>query len=195
MSAVIALRKEHGERFTKRYGVKLGFMSFFVKAAIDALRQYPELNAEIQGEDQVVYHQAYHIGVAIGATKGLVVPVLNMRSGLASQKRSRQLRISASGQRKKLEPHELTGGTFTITNGASTGRCFPRRSSIRRKRRAGNALHSGAAHRQERPDWAAPMMYHRSDLRSPPHRRQTSRAVSKCIKETIEKPARMLVEV
>ena len=122
MSAVIALRKEHGERFTKRYGIKLGFMSFFVKAAIDALRQFPELNAEIRGEDQVVYHQAYHIGVAIGATKGLVVPVLRNAEWLSFAEIEQAIADFAKrAEENKLEPQELHGGTFTITNGGVYG--------------------------------------------------------------------------
>lgn len=197
MSAVIALRKEHGERFTKRYGIKLGFMSFFVKAAIDALRQYPELNAEIRGEDQVVYHQAYHIGVAIGATKGLVVPVLKNAQWLSFAETEQAIADFAKrAEENKLEPHELTGGTFTITNGGVYGSLLstpivnPPQSGVL-------GMHSIV----ERPIGRngqivlAPMMYVALTY---DHRLIDGKQAVlflRRIKETIEEPARMLVEV
>jgi 2-oxoglutarate dehydrogenase E2 component (dihydrolipoamide succinyltransferase) len=197
MSAVIALRKEHGERFAKRYGIKLGFMSFFVKATIDALRQFPELNAEIRGEDQVVYHQAYHIGVAIGATKGLVVPVLNNAQWLSFAETELAIADFAKrAEENKLEPHELTGGTFTITNGGVYGSLLstpivnPPQSGVL-------GMHSI----QERPIGRngqivlAPMMYVALTY---DHRLIDGRQAVlflRRIKEAIEEPARMLVEV
>ncbi|HEV2692952.1 MAG TPA: 2-oxoglutarate dehydrogenase complex dihydrolipoyllysine-residue succinyltransferase, partial [Verrucomicrobiae bacterium] len=121
MSAVQALRKEHQETFEKRYQVKLGFMSFFVKAAIDALKQFPQLNAEVRGDD-VVYHNYFDISVAIATERGLVVPVLRNaeRSSFAELEKA----IGDFGRRAKdgkLKLDELTGGTFTITNGGVFG--------------------------------------------------------------------------
>jgi 2-oxoglutarate dehydrogenase E2 component (dihydrolipoamide succinyltransferase) len=121
MSGIMTLRKQHQDAFTERYGIKLGFMSFFVKAAIDALQAFPAINAEIQG-NEIVYHNYYDIGVAIGGGKGLVVPVLRNaeRMGFAEI----ELAISDFAKRAqngKLTPDELTGGTFTISNGGVYG--------------------------------------------------------------------------
>ena len=121
MSAVIALRKEHGEAFRERYGVKLGFMSFFIKAAVDALTQFPEVNAEIRGRD-IVYHDYYDIGVAVGGGRGLVVPVL--RNAELMKFSDIELAIADFARRaaeNKLELSELQGGTFTISNGGVYG--------------------------------------------------------------------------
>ena len=121
MSAVMALRKEHGEAFRERYGVKLGFMSFFIKAAVDALTQFPEVNAEIRGRD-IVYHDYYDIGVAVGGGRGLVVPVL--RNAELMKFSDIELAIADFARRaaeNKLELSELQGGTFTISNGGVYG--------------------------------------------------------------------------
>ena len=121
MSAVIALRKEFGEAFQKKYGVKLGFMSFFVKAAIKALQEIPSVNAEIYG-DEIVYKNFYDIGIAVGGAQGLVVPVLR-----DADKRDFADIASAIGdfgaraRDGKLSMADLTGGTFTITNGGIFG--------------------------------------------------------------------------
>lgn len=121
MSAIMDLRKQHQDAFTQRYGIKLGFMSFFVKAAIDALQAFPAINAEIQGTD-IVYHNYFDIGIAIGGGKGLVVPVLRNaeRMGFAQIEQA----IAAFATKVKentLSPQELSGGTFTITNGGVYG--------------------------------------------------------------------------
>jgi 2-oxoglutarate dehydrogenase E2 component (dihydrolipoamide succinyltransferase) len=121
MSVVIGLRKEYGEIFQTKHGVKLGFMSFFVKAAIDALKNIPQINAEIRGTD-VVYHNYYDIGVAIGSGRGLVVPVLRNaeRMGFAEI----EVTIAEFARRakdNKLKLDELQGGTFTISNGGVYG--------------------------------------------------------------------------
>jgi 2-oxoglutarate dehydrogenase E2 component (dihydrolipoamide succinyltransferase) len=121
MSAIMELRKQHQDAFTQRYGIKLGFMSFFVKASIDALQMFPAINAEIQGSD-IVYHNYCDIGIAIGGGKGLVVPVLRNaeRMGFAQIEQA----IAAFATKVKentLSPQELTGGTFTITNGGVYG--------------------------------------------------------------------------
>ncbi|MBL9126492.1 MAG: 2-oxoglutarate dehydrogenase complex dihydrolipoyllysine-residue succinyltransferase [Verrucomicrobiales bacterium] len=121
MSGVMALRKQQQESFSARHGVKLGFMSFFVKAAIEALKQIPQLNAEIR-DGNIVYHHYYDIGVAIGGGKGLVVPVLRNaeRLGFADvEKAIADFGARAKEGRIKLE--ELAGGTFTITNGGVFG--------------------------------------------------------------------------
>ena len=121
MTAIMDLRKQHQDAFTARYGIKLGFMSFFVKAAIDALQTFPAINAEIQG-NEIVYHNYFDIGIAIGGGKGLVVPVLRNaeRMGFAHIEQA----IAEFANKVKantLSPQELTGGTFTITNGGVYG--------------------------------------------------------------------------
>lgn len=121
MSGVMALRKENQERFLERYQVKLGFMSFFVKATVEALKEYPGLNAEIRGTN-IVYKNYQDIGVAIGGGRGLVVPVLRntARMSFADIERA----IAEFGKRakeNKIRPEDLTGGTFTITNGGVYG--------------------------------------------------------------------------
>jgi 2-oxoglutarate dehydrogenase E2 component (dihydrolipoamide succinyltransferase) len=121
MSAVQHIRTTYRERFLEKYGIKLGITSFFVKAAVDALKQQPELNAEIRGTD-IVYRNYYHIGVAIGSTKGLVVPVLQFAERLSFAEIERAIDDFAQRAAKnKLKPQELEGGTFTITNGGIFG--------------------------------------------------------------------------
>jgi 2-oxoglutarate dehydrogenase E2 component (dihydrolipoamide succinyltransferase) len=121
MSAVMQLRKDYRDAFEKKHGVKLGFMGFFVKAAVAALKDIPAVNAEIDGED-IVYKNYYHIGVAVGTERGLVVPVLRDadRLSLAEIEAS----IADFGQRAregKLALEEMQGGTFTISNGGIYG--------------------------------------------------------------------------
>ncbi len=121
MSGVMALRAEHKDSFQQRYGVKLGFMSFFVKAVIDALRAIPQLNAQIRG-DEIVYHNYYDIGIAVSSTKGLVVPVLRNAERLSFAEV--EVTIEDFGKRareNKIKLDELEGGTFTISNGGVFG--------------------------------------------------------------------------
>jgi 2-oxoglutarate dehydrogenase E2 component (dihydrolipoamide succinyltransferase) len=121
MSAVMELRKAYQDAFVKKHGIKLGFMSFFVKACIDALKAYPAVNAEIDG-DEVVYKHYYDIGVAVSSDAGLVVPVV--RSADAMNLAQIEAAIADLGTRAKsgkLAMEELTGGTFTITNGGIFG--------------------------------------------------------------------------
>lgn len=121
MTQVKALRKEHGEAFEKRYGVRLGFVSFFIKASIEALKAIPELNAEIRDRD-IVYHNYYDIGIAVGGGKGLVVPVLRNAERKSFAEIEREISDLASRARaNKLELAELEGGTFTISNGGIYG--------------------------------------------------------------------------
>lgn len=121
MTAVLAIRKEFQESFEKRHGVRLGFMSFFAKASIAALREIPAVNAEIDG-DEIVYKNYYDIGVAVGTPSGLVVPVI--RNAEAMTFADVEKTIGDFGRRArdgKLKLDELSGGTFTISNGGVYG--------------------------------------------------------------------------
>lgn len=121
LSAVNALRARHKDRFEKDHGVKLGYMSFFVKAAVEALKKYPIVNASVEGTD-IVYHEYYDIGVAVSTDRGLVVPVVRDADQLGFAEIER--RIADYGKRARagsLSLEELTGGTFTITNGGVFG--------------------------------------------------------------------------
>ena len=121
MSAILQLRAQFQERFQERYRIKLGFMSFFVKAVIEALKDVPALNAEIR-DQSIVYRNYYDVGVAIGGGRGLVVPVLRNaeRLGFAGIEQA-IADFGARAKENKLTPAELTGGTFTITNGGVYG--------------------------------------------------------------------------
>jgi 2-oxoglutarate dehydrogenase E2 component (dihydrolipoamide succinyltransferase) len=121
MSQVMALRKAHQERFVERYGTKLGFMSFFVKASIEALKRVPTVNAEVRG-DAVAYRNYYDIGIAVGGGKGLVVPVVRNAERLSfAQVEQRIGELGARAVANKLTLDELSGGTFTISNGGIYG--------------------------------------------------------------------------
>jgi 2-oxoglutarate dehydrogenase E2 component (dihydrolipoamide succinyltransferase) len=121
MSAVMQLRKEFGERFRERHGVKLGIMSFFLRATCEALKQTRELNAEIRGSD-VVYRRDQHLGIAIGSSRGLVVPVIRRAQTLSFAEVERQIAdFARRAEENKLLPDELRGGTFTISNGGIYG--------------------------------------------------------------------------
>jgi 2-oxoglutarate dehydrogenase E2 component (dihydrolipoamide succinyltransferase) len=121
MSAVMHMRNEYKELFEKKHGVKLGFMGFFVRACVQALKDIPAVNAEIDGAD-IVYKNYYHIGVAVGTEKGLVVPVVRDadKLSLAGVEKT----ISDFGRRARdghLKIEEMQGGTFTISNGGVYG--------------------------------------------------------------------------
>jgi 2-oxoglutarate dehydrogenase E2 component (dihydrolipoamide succinyltransferase) len=121
MSKVLALRERYQERFLKQHGVKLGFMSFFVKAAIEALRAFPSVNAEIRGTD-VIYKDHYDIGVAVGGGKGLVVPVVRDADRLSFAELEKTIGdLAARARDNKLMMKDLEGGTFTISNGGVYG--------------------------------------------------------------------------
>jgi 2-oxoglutarate dehydrogenase E2 component (dihydrolipoamide succinyltransferase) len=121
MTAVQALRNEYQEAFEKRYQVKLGFMSFFIKAAVDALKQFPQLNAEVRGTD-IVYHNYFDIGVAVATERGLVVPVLREVEHWSFAEIEKGISDFARRAKEgRLKPEELDGGTFTITNGGVFG--------------------------------------------------------------------------
>ncbi|MCE2922088.1 MAG: 2-oxoglutarate dehydrogenase complex dihydrolipoyllysine-residue succinyltransferase, partial [Roseomonas sp.] len=121
MSAAMALRSEYRDAFEKRHGVKLGFMSFFVKACIAALKEFPAVNAEIDG-DEIVYKNFVHMGIAVGGPSGLVVPVLRNADTMGFAEIEK--RIGEFGKRARdgaLKLEELAGGSFTITNGGIYG--------------------------------------------------------------------------
>ena len=196
MSAVIALRKQHGEAFQQRYNVKLGFMSFFVKASVDALKLVPQVNAEIRG-DSIVFKNHYDIAVAVGGGKGLVVPVLRNAERMSFAEVETAIGdFARRAKENKLKPEELQGGTFTISNGGIYGSMLstpilnPPQSGI-----------LGMHAMQDRPvarDGQVvirPMMYLALTY---DHRLVDGReAVTflKRIKEAIEAPARMLMEI
>ena len=121
MQPVMDLRSRHRDAFEKRYGVRLGFMSFFVKAAIEGLRRFPELNASIDGTD-IVYHGFFDIGVAVSSPRGLVVPILRDADRMAMADVEIQIRDYAGKARDgSLSLEDITGGTFTLTNGGVFG--------------------------------------------------------------------------
>ena len=121
MSAVIALRKKHQEAFQKKYDIKLGFMSFFVKAAVEALKRIPAVNAEVRGTD-IVYKNHFDIGIAVGGGKGLVVPVLRNAEGMGFAEIEITIAdLARRAQENKIDLSELKGGTFTISNGGIYG--------------------------------------------------------------------------
>ena len=121
MSALMEMRKNYQESFEKKHGVRLGYMSFFVKASIDALNQFPAVNAEIDGND-IIYKNYYNIGVAVGTSQGLVVPVLKNADKMSFGET--EATIAEFGQKAKegnLAMSDMAGGTFTISNGGVYG--------------------------------------------------------------------------
>ena len=196
MAPVMELRKSNQEAFSKKYGIKLGFMSFFVKASIDALKMFPAINAEIRG-DNIVYKNHYDIGVAIGGGKGLVVPVLRNADRMSFAQVEGAISEYANRVKDgKITPDELIGGTFTITNGGVYGSLLS--TPIVNTPQSGIL---GMHTIQERPIARdgqviiAPMMYIALTY---DHRIVDGReAVSflKRIKECLENPTRMLLEV
>ena len=121
MTMIMQIRKDNKEEFEKMYGVKLGFMSFFVKASVNALQTFPNVNAEIQGEE-IVYKNYYNIGVAVGTDKGLVVPVVRGADQMSFADIEKEI-ITLGGKARdgQLTIDELQGGTFTLTNGGIYG--------------------------------------------------------------------------
>ena len=121
MSSIMEMRKENQEDFQSRYGIKLGFMSFFVKACVAALKTYPSVNAEIDG-DEIIYKNYYNVSFAVGTEKGLVVPVLNDADQLSFADIEKNIKnISEKARDGKLTIEDLQGGTFTISNGGVYG--------------------------------------------------------------------------
>ncbi|MBR1818805.1 MAG: 2-oxo acid dehydrogenase subunit E2, partial [Neisseriaceae bacterium] len=121
MQPVMDLRNKYKEKFEKEHGVKLGFMSFFVKAAIAALKKFPVVNASIDGKD-IVYHGYFDIGIAIGSPRGLVVPILRNADQMSLADIEKQIAdFAAKAKDGELALEDLTGGTFSITNGGTFG--------------------------------------------------------------------------
>jgi 2-oxoglutarate dehydrogenase E2 component (dihydrolipoamide succinyltransferase) len=121
MSKVKSLRAKHQDHFTAKHGIKLGLMSFFVKATVEALREYPAVNARIDNQE-IVYHHYYDIGIAVGTDRGLVVPILRNADRLTFAEIEKQIASLADrANMRKLTLSELEGGTFTITNGGIYG--------------------------------------------------------------------------
>jgi 2-oxoglutarate dehydrogenase E2 component (dihydrolipoamide succinyltransferase) len=121
MSSIMALRKRYQEQFVGKYGHKVGFMSFFVKAVIEALKKYPALNAEIDG-NHIVYKNFYNIGVAVSGPKGLVVPVLHSPDTLSFSGVELGIgELANRAQNNKLGLDDFKNGTFTISNGGTFG--------------------------------------------------------------------------
>ena len=131
MTNVILMRKENQEDFQNRFGIKLGFMSFFVKACVLGLKSFPSINAEIDGEE-IIYKNYYNISFAVGTEKGLVVPVLRNTDEMSFAEIEKNIKlISEKARNGKLTIEDLQGGTFTISNGG-VGRREPGRSEERR---------------------------------------------------------------
>jgi 2-oxoglutarate dehydrogenase E2 component (dihydrolipoamide succinyltransferase) len=121
MSRVLALREKLGEPFLAKHGVKLGFMSFFVKAAVEALRAFPAVNAEVRGTD-IVYKDHYDIGVAVGGGKGLVVPIVRDADALSFAEVEKKIgELAKKARDNRITMDDLAGGTFTISNGGIYG--------------------------------------------------------------------------
>ena len=121
MSEVIAMRNEYKEEFQNKYSVKLGFMSFFVKACVIGLKNFPVVNAEIQG-DEIVYKNYYNISIAVGTDRGLVVPVLRETDEMSFADIEKNIsKLGEKARDGKITIDDLQGGTFTITNGGIYG--------------------------------------------------------------------------
>jgi 2-oxoglutarate dehydrogenase E2 component (dihydrolipoamide succinyltransferase) len=196
MTVVKDLRVAYRDAFQAKYGVKLGFMPFFVKAAVDALKETPALNAEIRG-DKIVYRRYYNIGMAVSSTKGLVVPVLRNTERLSFAAIEQAINdFSQRAAENKLEPKDFEDGTFTISNGGVFGSLLstpivnPPQSGVL-------GLHAILDRPVAREGQVVirPMMYVALTY---DHRLIDGReAVTflRRIKETIEDPSRMLLEV
>ncbi|MBJ7221658.1 MULTISPECIES: 2-oxoglutarate dehydrogenase complex dihydrolipoyllysine-residue succinyltransferase [unclassified Brenneria] len=121
MKPIMDLRKQYGEVFEKRHGIRLGFMSFYIKAVVEALKRFPEVNASIDGED-VVYHSYFDVSIAVSTPRGLVTPVLQDADRLGMAEIEKKIKeLALKGRDGKLTVEELTGGNFTITNGGVFG--------------------------------------------------------------------------
>ena len=196
LTAVLALRSRYRDQFEKTHGVRLGFMSFFVKAAVEALQRFPVINASVDGDD-IIYHGYYDIGIAVSSPRGLVVPILRNCDQLSMADVEQGIvAFGEKAQNGNLSYEELTGGTFSITNGGVFGSLLstpilnPPQSAI-----------LGMHKIQERPIAEkgeikiAPMMYLALtyDHRIIDGREAVQFLVS--IKETLEDPARLLLRI
>ncbi len=196
MQPVMDLRAHYREQFEKEYGVRLGFMSFFVKAAVEALKRFPMVNASVDGGD-IVYHGYFDIGIAVSSPRGLVVPILRNADQLSmAQIEARILELSQKAQNSTLAMEDITGGTFSITNGGVFGSLLstpilnPPQSAI-----LGMHKIQPRAMVEEGAVVARPMMYL---ALSYDHRLVDGKDAVQflvTIKEFLEDPARMLLEV
>jgi 2-oxoglutarate dehydrogenase E2 component (dihydrolipoamide succinyltransferase) len=196
MQPVMGLRARYKDRFEKAHGVRLGFMSFFAKAAVQALTRFPKVNAYLEG-DEIVYHDFCDIGIAVGSERGLVVPVLRNVEHLSFAAIEGQINDFAARARDgRLNPEDLAGGTFTITNGGVFGSLLST-PIINPPQTAILGMHKI----QERPMAVdgqvvvRPMMYL---ALSYDHRLIDGREAVQflvAIKEAVEDPARLLLEV
>lgn len=196
MSNVMALRNDYKDAFEKKYGIRVGFMSFFVKAAIDALKMIPQVNAEIRGET-IVYKNYYDISVAVQGQKGLVVPVIRNAERLSfAQIESTIADFGARARENKIALEELQGGTFTISNGGVFGSLMST-PIVNPPQTAILGMHAI----QERPvarDGQVvirPMMYVAMTYDHRLIDGRESVTFLKRIKECVENPSRMLIEV
>ena len=176
MAPVMEMRKKFQDAFTKEHGVKIGFMSFFVKAAVHALKKFPVINASVDGND-IVYHGYFDIGIAVGSPRGLVVPILRNADQMSFA--DIEKKIAEFGQKAKdgkLGIEEMTGGTFSISNGGTFGSMLstpiinPPQSAIL------GARHQGPRCGGNGQIVIRPMNYLAMSLRPPHHRRPRSRA-------------------
>ncbi len=197
MGHVMELRKSYQDQFVKKHGIKLGFMSFFVKAAINALKEFPAVNAEIDGDD-IVYKNYYDIGVAVSTPQGLVVPVIRNADQMSmAEIEAKIVDLGTRARDGKLSIDEMTGGTFTITNGGIFGSMLS--TPILNTPQSGIL---GMHNIIQRPVCveggaieARPMMYlaHSYDHRMVDGREAVSFLVR--IKDAIEDPARLVLDV
>ena len=201
MTEVMATRSRYKEQFEKTHGVKLGFMSFFVKAAVEALKQSPAINAEIRGTE-IVYKNYYDIGIAIGGGKGLVVPVLRNAERMSFADVEKTIgELAGRAQKNKLKLEELTGGTFTITNGGIYGSMMstpivnpPQSGVLGMHNIVRRPVAVGTPGKDERVE-IRPMMYLALTY---DHRIVDGREAVTCLKrmvDLLEDPARMLMEL
>ena len=193
----MALRNEYKDIFEKKHGVKLGFMSFFIKAVLQALKEFPSVNAEIDGDD-IIYKNYYDIGVAVSTPQGLIVPVMRNADELSMAAMEKTIiDLGARARDGKLKMEEMQGGTFTITNGGVFGSLLS--TPILNTPQSGIL---GMHKIQQRPIVtkdgkieARPMMYlaHSYDHRIIDGREAVSFLVR--VKDAIEDPQRLLLDV
>jgi len=197
MSRVLALRERLGEPFLAKHGVKLGFMSFFVKAAVEALRAFPAVNAEVRGTD-IAYKDHYDVGVAVGGGKGLVVPVIRDADALSFAEIEKTLgELAKKARENRITMDDLEGGTFTISNGGIYGSLLS--TPILNPPQSGilglHKIEKRAVVLEDERIVARPMMYLALsyDHRIVDGREAVSFLVK--VKEGIEDPERLLLEV
>ena len=197
MGPVMELRKAYQDQFVKKHGIKLGFMSFFVKAAINALKEFPAVNAEIDGTD-IVYKNYYDIGVAVSTPQGLVVPVIRDADQMSmAEIEAKIVDLGVRARDGKLSIDEMTGGTFTITNGGIFGSMLST-PILNAPQSAILGMHNIVQRPMVMPNGAIearPIMYlaHSYDHRIIDGREAVSFLVR--IKQAIEDPARLVLDV